>query len=153
MSKPKNELEKLLSNIQHGLKEFSIQELNVAIITFLNKKSDKSMEINYVLQMVADEYKFSKKALKSKTARGLQQEAKQITYCLLHYNLGFSTRQIANNVFFNNHNSVAIGVRKLKNADPKHKVDKNFIDKYEKLKSRLILNFSNVNKQIQNENI
>lgn len=155
MSDTKNELESLLQNIQEGLKKYTIQELNEAIITFLNKKSDKSIETNYVLTIVAEDYNLSKNSLRSKRARGIQQEAKQIAYCLLHFNLGFSLRYISQRVFFNNHNSVAIGVRRLKHADPNHKVDKVFIDKYKKLESKLLNNFANLNldKNRQNENL
>lgn len=155
MSDTKSELESLLSNIQEGLKKFTIQELNEAIITFLNKKSDKSLETNYVLTIVAEEYNLSKQSLRSKRARGTLQEAKQVAYCLLHFNLGFSLRYISQRVFFNNHNSVAIGVRRLKKADPKIKVDKVFIDKYKKLENKLLENFANLNldKKAKNENI
>lgn len=147
MSNHKSELELLLKNIQTGLKKFSIQELNEAIITFLNKKNDKSAEINHIMNIVCEEYKISKEGLKSKKARGTLQEAKQITYCLLHFNYGFSLRYISTNIFQNNHNSVAIGVRKLKNADPNHIIDKKFIEKYNKLQSKLINSFT-VNKTI-----
>lgn len=145
MAETKTELESLLQNIQEGLKKFTIKELNEAIITFLNKKSDKSVETKYVLKIVAEEYKMSVRGLHSKRARGTQQEAKQIAYCLLHHNLGFSFRYIANRVFFNNHNSVAIGVKKLANADPKLKFDKEFIDKYKKLQEKLLTDFANLN--------
>lgn len=155
MSNTKNELESLLQNIQEGLKKYTIQELNEAIITFLHKKSDKSIETNYVLTIVSEEYNLSKQSLKSKRARGILQEAKQVAYCLLHFNLGFSLRYISQRVFFNNHNSVAIGVRKLKNADPNHKVDKAFIDRYKKLETKLLHNFGNLNfdKNSKNENL
>ena len=143
MSDNKSELETLLKNIQKGLKNFTIQELNEAIITFLNKKGDKSVETNYVLSIVSKEYNVNIDSLNSKRARGSLQEAKQVAYCLLHYNLGFSLRYISTRVFFNNHNSVAIGVRKLKNADPNHIVDKAFIEKYGKLEKKLLQNFAN----------
>lgn len=145
MSNSKTELELLLHNIQEGLKKFTIQELNEAIITFLNKKSDKSVEINYVIGLVCKEYSISREALKSKNARGVQIEAKQIAYCLLHINLGFSLRYISNRIFFNNHNSIAIGIKRLKNANTKLKIDKEFIDKYKKLETKLVNNFTNIN--------
>jgi len=154
MSNIQTELESLLHNIQEGLRKYTIQELNEAIITFLNKKSDKSIEINYVLTMVCREYSISKEALRSKKSRGLQVEAKQIAYCLLHFNLGFSLRYISSRIFFNNHNSVAIGIKRLKNADPKLKIDKLFIDKYKKLEAKLVNNFANINiENLENESL
>jgi|TARA_R110000803_G_scaffold25320_2_gene60490 chromosomal replication initiation ATPase DnaA len=144
MSEHKLQLELLLGNIQEGLKKFTIKELNEAIISFLNKKSDKTTEINYVLDIVCDEYNISKITLKSNNARGVLQDAKQVCYCLLNLNLGLSLRYISDRIFFNNHNSVAIGVRKLKRADKNHKVDKEFIEKYKKLEKRLLTNFANL---------
>jgi chromosomal replication initiation ATPase DnaA len=147
MSNNKLELESLLNNIQEGLKKFTIKELNEAIISFLNKKSDKSLEINYVMHIVSKDYNITFETLKSKNARGNLQEAKQIAYCLLHFNLGLSLRYISNRVFFNNHNSVAIGIKRLKKADPNHIVDKNFIGKYKTLEHELISNFGNLTKK------
>lgn len=154
MSNIQLELESLLHNIQEGLKKYTIQELNEGIITFLNKKSDKSIEINYVLTMVCREYSISKDTLKSKKTRGLKVEAKQVAYCLLHLNLGFSLRYISRKIFFNNHNSVAIGIKRFKNADPKVKIDKIFIDKYKKLEAKLVNDLANINiENLENENL
>tara|TARA_R110001606_G_scaffold397588_1_gene574509 strand:+ start:1085 stop:1513 length:429 start_codon:yes stop_codon:yes gene_type:complete len=137
MSK-KQELETLLGNIQKGLKKYSVQDLNEAIVTFLNKKNDKSLEIEQVIKIVSKEYNVSKATLKNKNARGNLQEAKQIAYCLLHFNLGLSIRYVANNIFFCWPTSVAVGIKKFKSADNNHIQDKRFIDKYEKLQTELI---------------
>ena len=109
----KQEVDNLLRNIQKGLKLYSVTELNEAIITFLNKKNDKSLEIDKVVSMVCKEYSITKSSLKSKNARGTLQEAKQITYCLLHNVLGLSIRFISTKIFFNWPTSVAIGIKKL----------------------------------------
>tara|TARA_R110002153_G_scaffold184946_2_gene338093 strand:+ start:101 stop:532 length:432 start_codon:yes stop_codon:yes gene_type:complete len=132
------EVETLLKNIQKGLKKYSVQDLNEAIVTFLNKKNDKSIEIDKVVFIVCKEYGISKNTLKSKNARGNLQEAKQLTYCLLHFNIGLSIRHIATQIFFNWPTSVAIGIKKYRNADETHKQDKKFIDKYKKLQSVLL---------------
>ena len=134
----KSEVEILLNNIQKGLKKYSVQDLNEAIVTFLNKKNDKSLEIDKVILIVCRDYSISKSTLKSKNARGHIQEAKQITYCLLHFNIGLSIRHIATKIFFNWPTSVAIGVKKYRNADKTHREDKKFIDRYEKLQSTLL---------------
>ena len=146
MSNNKLELEALLKNIQDGLKNFSIKELNEGIFSFLHKNSDKTIIINYVLEIVCVEFDISRATLKSKHARGEIIEAKQLAYCLLKKNLGLSYRKIANTVFFNNPNSVFIGVNKLNKADLNHKVDKNFIEKYNKLEQKLLLKFANLEK-------
>lgn len=132
------EIENLLKNIQEGLKKFSVKELNSAIIKILNKKEDKTREIDYVLNAVCNEYSISRSTLKNKNVRGTLQEAKQITYCLLHFNLGLSIRYIANRVFDNWPTSVSIGIQRYKKADITHKEDKKFVDKYVKLEKKLI---------------
>jgi len=95
------DFENLLKNIQEGLKIYSVKELNEAIIKALNKKHDKTLEIDYVLTLVATKYGISIKTLKQKNARGKILEAKQISYCLLNQNLGLSIRYIAEKIFFN----------------------------------------------------
>ncbi len=134
----KKEVENLLRNIQKGLKLYPVKDLNEAIITFLNKKNDKSIEIERVMVLVCKEYGISKSSLKSKNARGTLQEAKQITYCLLHFVLGLSIRFIATKIFFNWPTSVSIGIKKYKDGDINHKQDKKFIDKYLHLQSKLV---------------
>lgn len=140
------EIESLLKNIQEGLKKYTVQELNTAIVSFLNSKHDKTQEIDFVLKIVCDEFQISKKILKSsKNARGVLQEAKQIAYCLLHFNIGLSIRYISDRIFFNGHTSVFIGVQKFKNADHEHKADKVFIETYNKLQTKLIENLTHTN--------
>jgi chromosomal replication initiation ATPase DnaA len=148
MSNDTKDIETLLKSIQEGLKKYSLKELNEAIINILNKKSDKTLEIDYVLTLVCDEFSVSKTTLKSKNARGVLQDAKQIAYCLLHLNLGLSIRYISNNVFHNWPTSVAIGVKRFKTSDIKYKQDKEFIDKYVKLETKLIQNIT-TQKQIK----
>jgi len=143
MSNNKMQLESLLSNIQEGLKKYSIKELNEGIISFLIKKSDKSMEINYVLEITSQEFVISKSILKSKNLRGIRNEAKQIAFCLLVNNLGLSYRYIGKNIFFCNHSSVGLAIKKMNQADPNHAIDKNFIEKYKKLENKLLANFTN----------
>ena len=132
------DIELLLKNIQKGLRKYSVKELNDGIVSFLYKKSDKSHETEYVLEIVCKEYGISLSSLKSKNVRGSIQEAKQIAYCLLHFNLGLSIRQIAEKVFMNWPTSVSLGVRKYKTADSNHVQDKKFITIYEKLQEQLI---------------
>lgn len=139
------EIEALLKHIQEGLKKYTVQELNTAIVSFLNSKHDKTQEIDFVLKIVCEEFQISKKTLKSKNARGILQEAKQIAYCLLHFNIGLSIRYISNRIFFNGHTSVFVGVQKYKNADHEHKADRGFIETYNKLQTKLIENLTHIN--------
>jgi chromosomal replication initiation ATPase DnaA len=134
----KKEVEQLLKNIQEGLKKYTVKELNEAIVSFLNNKDDKSPEIDYVLMLVSQDFGVPVKTLKRKNVRGTIQEAKQIAYCLMHFNLGLSIRYISKRVFFNWPTSVQTGIKKYKQADPNHPQDKQFIDKYNELQAQLI---------------
>ena len=131
------EIKKLLKNIQEGLSLYSLQELNQALVTSLNKKHEIAHEIDCVLDLVCGEFSISKTTLKTIHIRGDLQEAKQIAYCLLHHNLGLSIRYISERIFFNSHTSVANGITKLKNADITHKQDKEFIERYNELQKKL----------------
>ena len=136
------DIESLLKNIQEGLKHYSVKELNDAIISFLNKKDDKSHEIDYVFQLVCEEYKTSARILRKSNIRGTLHEAKQLIYCILHYNLGLSTRYIADKIFNNWHNSVHMGIKRYKNYDPAIKQDRIFMEKYQSLSRKFIENFT-----------
>ena len=87
MSKERD-IEELLKNIQEGLKKYTIKELNAAIVEFFNRKDDKTQEVNYILEIVSNEYQITPRVLKKKGARGYLSDAKQLAYCLLHFNLG-----------------------------------------------------------------
>lgn len=141
----KKEVELLLKNIQESLKNYSVKELNEAIISFLNKKDDKTKEIDHVFAIVCEEYKTSPRILKKNNIRGELHEAKQIIYCVLYFNLGLSTRHIADRVFFNWHGSVYSGIKKFKNCDPNIKQDREFMHKYEKISKQFIEYFSKEN--------
>lgn len=142
MSDDKREIENLLRNIQEGLRVYSLKELNEAILKVLNTKSDKSQEIEIVVNIVCNEYSISRTTLKNKNARGTLQEAKQIAYCLLHFKLGLSVRYIAEKIFNNWPTSVSIGIQRIKKADVTHKEDKKFLEQYERLEQKLINNIT-----------
>jgi len=134
----KKELEQLFKNIGHGLKKFSPGELNKAVSSALKNQSDPTPEIDFVLESVAKHFKISVKALKQQHSRGKLQDAKQIAYCLLHFNLGLSFNYIAKNVFDNWPNSIAIGVNRLKNVDIHIKTDADFKETYDLIESQLL---------------
>jgi len=138
----KHEIENLLKNIQEGLKNYSVKELNEAIISFLNKKDDKTEEIDHVFSIVCEEYQTSPRVLKKNNVRGILHEAKQVIYCILHFNLGLSTRFIAERVFGNWHNSVHTGIKKYKEANPDIKGDRIFLEKYQLLSGKFIQTFT-----------
>lgn len=133
------EIENLLKNIQQGLKRFSVKELNGAIVNILSNKNDKTEEIQYVLTIVCNEFEINEYALKHITTRGKFQDARQITYCLLHLNLQLPIRFIANNIFKNWPTSVVNGISRIKKLDPQVKFDKDLLYKYNRLNDKLQL--------------
>jgi chromosomal replication initiation ATPase DnaA len=141
----KKEVELLLKSIQEGLKKYSVKELNDAIISFLISKEDKQEEIDYIFKLVCKEYNTNIRSLKNNGVRGELQEAKQVIYCILHFKLGLSIRYISNKIFSNWHASVYTGIKKLKNCDVNIKQDREFLQKYEKISSLFIENFSKEN--------
>ena len=86
----KTEVEELIKNIHQGLKKVGLKELNSGILRLLSGKNDKSVEIDYVLQLVCKEYSLSIHSLKTKYPKGIVQDAKQVAYCLLHFNLNLN---------------------------------------------------------------
>jgi len=131
------QIETLLKNVQQGLSKYSVTELNDAIITALHNKSDKKKEIKYVFRIVCNEYGISENTLKNLTKRGFLQDAKQITYCLLYYNVGLSQRYIAKCIFFNWQTSISNGIKRHEKANLQVKTDREFLEKYEMLKKKL----------------
>ena len=139
---PENkDIEQLLKNIQEGLKKYTVKELNDAIITFLNKKDDKSQEIDFVLSLVCEEFNTNLRTLTS-NVRGILHEGKQIAYCVLHFNLGLSTRFIADKIFNNWHTSVHTGIKRFKNCNVQIKQDREFVERYELISKRFFENFT-----------
>jgi len=131
------QIETLLKNVQQGLSKYSVTELNDAIITALHNKSDKKKEIKYVFKIVCNEYGISETTLKNLTKRGFLQDAKQITYCLLYYNVGLSQRYIAKCIFFNWQTSISNAIKRHEKANLQVKTDREFLEKYELLKKKL----------------
>ena len=134
-----NSNQELFKNIQKGLKYCTVGELNEAILNLLEDKSDKKDEKEYILTIVCSHFGISKRALmKSKHRNGIM-EARHLAFCLLHLELGMSTRHIASGVFdYQSHSRVAEAIRRYKSLDPVIKVDREFQEKYKNLQFKLI---------------
>jgi len=146
MAGENKDIETLLKNIQQGLKHYSIAELNKAIVAVLNKKHDKREEVDFVLDIVATHFSTSVRALKISKERGKMIDAKQLCYCLLHFELGLTIRYIANTVFDKWPNSVATGITRFRKANPNIKTDKEFLDVYSQLQQKLMNYITNEKK-------
>lgn len=145
MSEKNNSIRKLLKNISVGLQKYEIDELNEVLVKLISKKSDQNKEINYVLYLVSKEYEITQKTLTNSRSRGEIQQARKLAYCLLHYTLGMSIRQIAK-LFGRYHNSIAQGLKDYKAHDPnKFRIDREFEEKLISCKTQLL---TYMNKQI-----
>tara|TARA_R110000751_G_scaffold258936_4_gene358303 strand:+ start:5002 stop:5442 length:441 start_codon:yes stop_codon:yes gene_type:complete len=143
MQKDNKEIESLLKNIQLGLQKYSVKDLNKALQSVLSKNGSQANEIQFVLKIVAQKYKISTKTLTQSRARGDIQEARMLSYCLLHFTLGLSIRDIAKNIFNRWHNSVASAIKQYREQQPfKFKVDAEFEEKLKDCQTQL-LNFIN----------
>lgn len=132
------EIEILFKNLQDGLKNHSVKELNHALVSALNNKEDKQDEITYVLHLVCKTYDIGTKSLKSNYMRGKVQDAKQMCYCLLHFNLGLSIRYISKRIFFNWPTSVLLGIKRYKTANLNIKHEREFVETYEILRKSFL---------------
>lgn len=130
----------LLKNIQESLKSYTVEELNDAIQKVLSQKQDKHAEKEFVLNAVTTHYSISRRTLIKSNARGPIQEAKKLTYCLLHYNLGFTIRHIAIGIFGYEkcHSNVGRAIKYFTTLNDKVKVDREFKEKYEAIQRQLM---------------
>jgi len=136
------ELEQLLKNIHTGLKKYSIKELKDGIVSFFNKNDPQSYDIQLILKVVTEYFGTTITMLKEKNVQGDIHDAKQLCYCLLHFQLGLSTRHIAERIFnYNCHTNVHRGITRLKNANIELKPDREFVEKYEVLKKQCVDKF------------
>lgn len=131
------EIHYLVKNISLGLKRLPADQLSKAVIKAMSH-NDKKHEVDFVLESVANHFRITVTALKQKHSRGIIQDAKQIAYCLLHFNLGLTGRYIAAEIFQNWNTSVQTGINRLKNANLDIKSDKDFQDIYLKLQDKLL---------------
>lgn len=134
-----NEVKLMITNIATALEIISVDELSASIIHVLaRKKPNLQNEISTILKVVADDYSITVSYLKSKNVRGDAKDAKQIAFCLLHFTLGLSVRDIANKIFHCWPNSVQIGISRLKKVNEKVLIDRQFSEKYNYLRTNFI---------------
>jgi chromosomal replication initiation ATPase DnaA len=132
------EIEALFKNLHHGIKTYGVKELNDAIVKVVYEKKDLSNEIDFVLNSVAEHYSITKDILLYSTRRGDYQQARQLSYCLLYFNLGLTLRHIATQIFGKHHRVVAIAVEYYKNLNERIPSDKKFIDNYKLQQGKLL---------------
>lgn len=139
----KQQVQQLIKSLQKGLKQYSLEEFNLALSGVLKNKAvnekDKEKQIIIVLDSICKEYNITKDALVyEKTKRNVVQ-ARNIAYCILHLDIKLSIRYIATRVFFLKwHNSVGVAIKNYNTLNPEIPPDKEFIDKFKKIQTEVI---------------
>jgi len=137
MSNDKQQLSELLKNIQKGLEEFDLEELNNSLETLLKSKVDETGKIELIINLVCKEYKINKNVLINSTERGEIQDARRMVICLLFFNTSISIRKLAKFVFNRNyHLFIQKAIKRHRNLNLKVKPDREYIEKYDKLEKQ-----------------
>lgn len=132
-----NTLSAFLINTGKALRYGSVEELNEATVEYLKNKNKHSPAIDTILDLVSECYAISKRTLKTSNARGKVQVARNMAYCLLHFDAGLPTRYIAIQIFGKWQTSVTKGITYYKNLDMQIRRDADFMDTYTKLQLKL----------------
>jgi hypothetical protein len=139
------EVEFLLKNIQEGIRLYGVKELNEAITKTLYKKTDKAEEIEFILNMICNEFNFSRHNLIKSKKHGTIQKARQLVYCLLYFDIGLSLREIGN-IFSKYVRSVAIAIENYRKLNTQLKQDKEFFESYKKYQEKILVYINEKNK-------
>jgi chromosomal replication initiation ATPase DnaA len=137
MENKNNELSELFKNIQLGLKQYNVKEFNEIVLRTLKTKTrfDKSEEVNYIVSIICEQYKISKRNFMTCRLGGNTTEARSIASCLFHFNLGLSQRHIAH-YYSVSPRIVNIAIKKYRNLDTNIKWDKEFKDNYDLMQAK-----------------
>ena len=142
----KEEVLRLIKSLQKGLKQYTLKEFNEAINSVISPTdSEKSKEkhISLILDLICEEYGLTKRELIHGKAKGINksevQKARNVAYCLLHFNLKLPIRYIANKVFLLKwHNSVGVAIQYYNKLNCDIQPDKEFKEKFEKIQESVI---------------
>lgn len=132
------DVEVLLKNIQEGIRLYGVKELNQAITSALYKKTDKAEEVEYIKKIVCDTYGISRHALMTSKKHGDVQKARQIAYCLLHFDIGISQREVAR-IFGKFVRSVSRVIDYHRTLNPSINTDKKFLEEYKNFQQKVLL--------------
>jgi chromosomal replication initiation ATPase DnaA len=131
------DVEVLLKNIQEGIRLYGVKDLNDAISKALYEKTDKGKEIEFVLNIVSNEFNITRHFLFNSKKHGHSQKAKQLTYCLLYFDIGLSLREIAK-IFGKYVRSIAIAIEKYRELSPNFPEDIEFLKLYKNFQQQIL---------------
>jgi chromosomal replication initiation ATPase DnaA len=133
------DIQKLLKNIVEVLKHYTLPEFNDILVSVVNEKGDSHYAEKYILDLVCETYKISHRALIYSKSNPNVTKARQVTFCLLHFTLGLSTRYIAKQIFhFNHHNTVGSAIKMYKKLNPSLAPDRELKESIELLRDKVI---------------
>jgi chromosomal replication initiation ATPase DnaA len=109
------ELQLLFTNISKGIKSFgSISEFNTQISSALAKNSKKNDVVNVVVSCVCNRFDVSPITLRNNHAGETIAYARAICFCILHFELGLSMRNICKAVLETENKSHATVYKDIK---------------------------------------
>lgn len=130
----KNEVVALFTVLSKALETHSAKELADGVTSILQeKKRNYSKEIETLFDIVCLEFKIPRMVLCTKNVRGNANEAKQIIYCILHFELKLPIRKIAVDVFSTWGSVIHKAIKRFQNIDESIKADHEFLTNYNKI--------------------
>lgn len=133
------ELSDFFKNVQRGLQLSSLSELNSALMQVLEKKDEKCILKNRVIDVVCSVCECNKRTLLNTAFRGTNKIPAALLMVFLNKEYDFTHRQLAYDVFNLNQNSRASISRVLysfKTLTPKSKKSHaEFMEKYNRIKN------------------
>lgn len=119
-------------------RKYTASKIDQILDSVLSKENNHdSVKVDFVLHSVCDYFGITKKTIMQSNLRGEKHDAKDICYCLLHYDVGLKVRYISRSVFFNWPTSVSKGINRLRRINPKIKQDNKFLTDYNVLRGKL----------------
>lgn len=142
-------IEQLFETIHKGVKILGVDAMNKSISDIIYGDYKQDDVIEYIFQCICDEYCIARNTLIRGTGRGEQAEARRIAWCLLYNVLNIKLSFISKRIFFySDHMAMYRAITRLKKIDTKIKHEREFLEKYEKIKIKV----ENKITELQNKN-
>jgi chromosomal replication initiation ATPase DnaA len=134
----KQEVSRLLNNIQKGINAIGISRLNTALCTILLQEDGKDKAITLVIATVCDDFNVAPATIKNKYASAEAMRAREMCFCILHYEFNIPTRAISRAVMGNeNHTTVFQIIKRYRTINENIKDDREFKNRYDKIFSKI----------------
>ena len=140
----KKELETFFKNVQQSLKKHSLFEINESLQSMVcsenENQKERQKDIAFVFDAICKDFDIEKDTLIYGKSKKELQQARNIAYCILHFDLGLPIRYIAKRIFFLNwHNSVGVAIKYYKGLNLNISPDRKFKEKLEIIQKAIVL--------------